>query len=123
MLIIYKQFFLSKKIGYCYALEDIISYHRLYYDLMKFWEGTLSERIYDLDYELLVENQENETYQLINYLGLDWDERCLSPQNNTRGVITASNTQIREKIYQGSSQEWKKYKPFLDGVLDEFLAP
>ena len=52
------------------------------------------------------------------YLGLDWEEKCLSPQNNTRSVSTASNTQVRKKIYQGSSQQWKKYQPFLNGVLD-----
>ena len=86
---------------------------------MEFWGNTLSERIHNLDYELLVESQESETLRLIKYLGLDWDEQCLSPQNNTRSVATASNVQIRKKVYQGSSQQWKKYKPFLDGALNE----
>ena len=39
---------------------------------------------------------------------------------NKRTVQTASNIQIRKKVYQGSSQQWKKYKPFLDGALDVF---
>jgi len=34
-------------------------------------------------------------------------------------VATASNVQIRKKVYQGSSQQWKNYKPFLNGALDE----
>ena len=115
----YKQYFSSKSLGYPYALEDVISYHKSYENLMEFWGNTLSERIHNLDYELLVESQESETLRLIKYLGLDWDEQCLSPQNNTRSVATASNVQIRKKVYQGSSQQWKKYKPFLDGALDE----
>jgi len=116
----YKQNFTSKDLGYCYALDDIISYHRLYENLMRFWESSLGKKIYNLDYELLTVNQENETRNLIEFLGLDWDEKCLSPQNNSRGVSTASNIQVRKKVYQGSSQQWKKYKPFLNGAFDIF---
>ena len=89
---------------------------------MNFWTKTLSYRIYELDYELLTVNQENETRGLIEYLGLNWDEKCLYPQNNTRRVTTASNLQIRKKMYRGSSEEWKKYKPFLNGAFDSLLS-
>jgi len=118
----YKQYFVSKSIGYCYALDDVISYHKLYENLMEFWANTLSNRIYKLDYEQLTVNQESETRQLIDYLGLDWDENCLSPQNNTRSVATASNVQVRKKVYRGSSEQWKKYQPFLNGAFDELLS-
>ncbi len=119
----YKQYFVSKNIGYCYAIDDVISYHKLYENLMDFWTSTLSNRIYKLDYELLTVNQESETRQLIEYLGLDWDEKCLSPQNNMRSVATASNVQVRKKVYRGSSEQWRKYQPFLNGALDSFLLP
>ena len=119
----YKQYFVSKNIGYCYAIDDLISYHKLYENLMDFWTNTLSNRIYKLDYELLTVNQESETRQLIEYLGLDWDEKCLSPQNNMRSVATASNVQVRKKVYRGSSEQWRKYQPFLNGALDSFLLP
>ena len=89
---------------------------------MDFWTSTLSKRIYNLDYEKLTVNQEIETRQLIEYLGLDWDKNCLSPQNNTRYVRTASNLQVRQKVYQGSSEQWKKYQPFLNGAFDELLS-
>ena len=118
----YKQYFASKNIGYCYSIDDVISYHKLYENLMEFWAKGLSKRIYNLDYELLTLNQESETRQLIDYLGLDWDENCLSPQKNTRSVATASNLQVRQKVYQGSSEQWKKYQPFLNGALDGFLS-
>ena len=119
----YKRYFVSKNIGYCYAIDDVISYHKLYENLMDFWTSTLSKRIYNLDYEQLTVNQETETRQLIEYLGLDWDENCLSPQNNTRRVATASNLQVRQKVYQGSSEQWKKFQPFLNGAFDGFLSP
>ena len=117
----YKQYFVSKNLGYSYAIDDVLSYHKLYENLMEFWGNSLSKRIYNLDYELLTINQESETRQLIEYLSLDWDEKCLSPQNNTRSVATASNVQVRKKVYRGSSEQWKKYEPFLNGALDDLL--
>jgi|TARA_B110000091_G_scaffold30080_1_gene30724 Flp pilus assembly protein TadD len=114
----YKQYFASKKIRYCYKLDDIIKYYKLYKNLMTFWAEQLPNKIYDIDYELLTVNQENETRKLIDYLGLDWDEKCLSPQDNMRSISSASAIQVRKKIYQGSSHQWKKYKPFLNGKLD-----
>ena len=114
----YKTDFVSNKMGYCNELDNIIKYYGLYKNLMEFWAKQHPNRIYDADYELITVNQENETHQLIDYLGLDWEDNCLFPQDNTRSVATASNIQIRKKVYQGSSQQWKKYKPFLNGALD-----
>ena len=117
----YKHYFGSKGVGYCYAIDDVTNYHALYENLMDFWTNTLSDRIYQLDYEQLTVNQESETRQLIDHLKLDWDEKCLSPQNNARGVATASNVQVRKKVYKGSSEQWKKYLPFLNGAFDCLL--
>ena len=118
----YTQYFVNDSLGYCYSLDDILHYHELYQDLMKYWRLMLPNRIYDLDYDGLTENQEEETRKLIDHLGLEWDDACLSPQDNTRGVATASNVQVRRKVYQGSSEKWKRYKPFLNGALDQLSA-
>ena len=114
----YTQYFVSDAVGYCYSLDDILHYHELYEDLMKYWHQVLPNRIYDLHYELLTENQEEETRNLMSHLGLEWDDACLSPEHNKRVVATASNVQVRQKVYQGSSEKWKRYRPFLNGALD-----
>ena len=94
----FKQYFSNAGLGYSYSLENVVSYYKLYKDLMKHWRITLDQRIYNLDYEVLVENQENETRQLINYLNLDWDHKCLSPQDNKKIVATASSLQVRKSL-------------------------
>ena len=53
----YKQCFVSTTLGYSYAIDDISRYHALYENLMEFWTNTLSDRIYQLDYEQLTVNQ------------------------------------------------------------------
>ena len=61
----YKRYFQSNNIGYCYAIDDVISYYKLYENLMEFWTKTLTNRIYNLEYEQLTLNQE-ENWKLIN---------------------------------------------------------
>jgi hypothetical protein len=115
----YKQKFSSKYFSYCYDLNDLVIYYGLYRDLMQFWEEHYGDRIYNLNYETLTINQEDETRKLIQYLGIEWQEACLAPQDNIRSVETASNVQVRQKVYQGSSQEWKKFEPFLNGAFND----
>ena len=114
----YKQYFNSKNLGYCYGIDDIINYYRLYKNLMEFWKENLNERIYNIDYDLLTIKQEDETKKIFNYIGLNWEEACMSPEQNTRSVATASNIQVRNKVYKGSSEKWKLYKPYLAGAFD-----
>ena len=116
----YKKYFQSKNMSYSYTLDNIIKYYELYKDIMIFWNEQLPNKIFNINYELLTVNQEKETRKLIDYLSLDWEEKCLSPQDNMRGISTASDIQVRKKVYQGSSQQWEKYKPFLNGVFDYF---
>ena len=87
---------------------------------MEFWNRLYPNKIYELSYENLTENQETETQNLLNYCGLEWDENCLNFHKNKRGVQTASTIQVRKKMYQGSSEDWKKYwthlQPMIDGL-------
>jgi len=118
----YRQNFTNKRlIRYCYDLEDLVAYYNLYENLMNLWLNEFGDKIFNLDYEKLTTDQEGETKKLINYLELKWEDACLTPEKNKRIVKTASSKQIRQKIYKGSSQKWKKFEPFLDGKLDNII--
>ena len=118
----YTKYFVAKDLGYCYDLRDVVTYYELYKDLMNFWSTHYSKRIYNLDYEKLVGKQEDQTQEIINHLELDWEEACLSPQENKRSIKTASQQQVRKKVYKGSSKNWKKYEPFLNGAFDSLKS-
>ena len=113
----FKTYFSDNGLGYAWAIDDIVTYYNLYQSLMAFWGNELDHKVYNLDYERLTDNQEPETRKLIDFIGLDWDENCLHPEGNTRSVSTASNLQVRKKVYTGSSDQWRKYEPFLDGAF------
>lgn len=105
-------------LGYSHDLKSVADYYRLYRELMLFWHALFPGRIYDLDYERLTVEQDAETRKLINYLDLGWQDACLSPHQNKRAVKTASVEQVRQQVYQGSSQDWKKFEPYLQGAFD-----
>ena len=115
----FKHYFANENLGFSYDLQDIVLYYQMYFDLMQFWQSEYGHRIYSLDYEKLTQDQEQETKQLIKYLGLTWENRCLSPQENKRSVMTASQQQVRKRVYKGSSKAWRKYKSYLIGAFDD----
>ena len=115
---LFKKKFSGESIKYSYSLDDIVTYYELYQGLMKFWEEKYKSQIYNLNYEKLTENQGEETKKLIKYLGLEWEDACLAPQDNKRIVYTTSKMQVKKKIYTGSSDKWNKFEPFLNGVFD-----
>ena len=109
----FKTYFATKDLGYSYNLDDLTKYFKMYKELMVLWEKQYPNSIYKCNYELLTGNQEYETKKLLKAIGLGWENACLSPHENKRHVKTASKDQIRQAVYKGSSQQWKKYKPYL----------
>ena len=116
----FKHYFPAKGLGYSYDLDDTVGYYKLYHELMAFWDKHYSTQIYHLDYDRLTLEQEIETRKLIEHIELDWEDACLSPHENKRSVRTASQQQVREKIYKGSSQAWQKYEKFLNSAFEIF---
>ena len=44
--------------------------------LMKFWQEKLPNFIYDINYEKLTENKEDQVKKLLNFCNLNWEENC-----------------------------------------------
>jgi tetratricopeptide (TPR) repeat protein len=97
--------------------EDLAGFYSLYSDIMDFWHKLFPGQIYDICYEDLTTNQEQETRELLQYCELDWDDNCLSFHKNKRAIKTASAKQVREKMYQGSSEAWKKHEAYLQPLI------
>ncbi|MFE8069714.1 sulfotransferase [Marinobacteraceae bacterium S3BR75-40.1] len=113
----YKNFFPAVGMTYSFDLEDVARYYKLYEDLMAFWHELYPGKIYDLDYEALTENQESETKKMLQHLGLDWEDSVLEFHKNDRAVKTASNLQVRKKMYKGSSEAWREYEEWLQPMI------
>ena len=84
---------------------------------MDFWHQLYPGKIYDICYEDLTTNQEEETRKLLQYCELDWDENCLNFHTSKRAVKTVSTFQVRQKMYQGSSEVWKIHEAYLEPLI------
>jgi len=114
---IYQRYFPAEGLGFPYNMEDLAKFYNSYTEMMAFWHKLFPNQIYDISYENLTTNQEEETRKLLQYCELEWDENCLSFHTNKRAVKTTSSMQVRQKMYQGSSEAWKKYEEYLKPLI------
>ncbi len=113
----FRRYYASDSLGFTSDVDSLIRYFELYQDLMAFWRERFPGRIIDVDYEALVGDPDTQIPNLIQALGLDWQEACLAPQDSANVVRTASQEQVRKKIYKGSADGWRKYEAQAGGWL------
>ncbi len=104
---------------FSYNLEALGRYYRAYEKLMEHWRNILPEsRMFEIQYEDLVDNFEEKSKELIDYCGLEWDDACLRFFENKRAVLTASMAQVRQPVYKSSVGYWKNYEKHLQPLFD-----
>ena len=117
---LYKTLFAEGVLEFSYDQDDIIKYYKLHEDMMHFWKGLYQKEIFELDYELLINNPEQEVKKIFNYLGLKFDNSYLDISNNKRSVTTASDLQIRNKINSKGINSWMKHPKLTEKFSSEF---
>tara|TARA_B100001250_G_scaffold188751_1_gene162176 strand:- start:669 stop:965 length:297 start_codon:yes stop_codon:yes gene_type:complete len=85
---------------------------------MNKYKNRFRSKIYDLNYDLLVRNPNQEITSLISWLGWEWNDSYLSPHLNPRSVSTASNIQVRSPINSRSIGGWTNYKEMLKPAIE-----
>ena len=60
--------------------------------------------------------------KLLIYCDLDWSNDCLNFYNNDRPVKTASDTQVRKKIYRSSVNSWENYDKYLSKYFSKLKS-
>jgi tetratricopeptide (TPR) repeat protein len=104
----------SSELNFTLDLADLAHYHTVNQRLMKHWCSVLpAGTVLEVPYEELVADQVVWTHKIIDFLELEWDDRCLSFHETDRAVITASAWQVRQKIYDRSVQRWRHYEKFI----------
>jgi hypothetical protein len=107
---------------FSYDLGDLAQYYVGYRRLMRHWHATMPGFIFDINYENLVLNQEDETRRLLSACGLEWQDDCLNFHANPAATSTASAAQVRRPLYETSLRQWRNYEQQLDGLQSQLLA-
>lgn len=99
-------------------LEDLAHYYREHHRLVRHWRAVLPRDVLlEVPYSELVADQESWSRRIIEFIGLPWDPTVLEFQKTERAVLTASNWQVRQKIYSSSVGRWKNYQKFIGPLL------
>jgi len=108
---------------FCAAeLETIARHYNLVVDLVAHYRRNVNMRYLPVRYEDMVADQEASVRRILEFIGVEFDPRCLSFEQNTRYARTASYAQVTEKLYDRSRYRYRPYLKHLQPVL-ETLQP
>jgi len=99
---------------YAYDLSNLGAYYQGYKKVMAHWRKVIHLPLFELNYEDLIANQEDISRALVDFCGLDWDDRCLQFHENKRFIRTASYDQVNRPLYKQSIARWKHYESYLE---------
>jgi tetratricopeptide (TPR) repeat protein len=109
--------------AYAHHLEGLGHYYRQHEHLVEFWKNLYPENIHQVNYEQMIENQLQQTQQLLGFIGLEYEPALHNFHETKRLVMTPSAEQVRQPIYKTSINSWQKYgdavKP-LQQALEEY---
>ena len=117
----YLSHLMPAKHPYAANLRHIGLVYRQYERLMHHWQDVLDIPIMDVSYEQLIADQERVSREIIEFCGLQWDERCLAFHASGRVAMTLSYDQVRLPIYSSSVGRWRRFERHLV-PLQEALA-
>lgn len=118
LLSIYKNKFPDDTHAYAYDQRDLALYYKTFVEMIDFWRSRVPDWFYEVEYEAVVANPEEESRKLIAACGLEWEDACLNFHQNTRKVETLSLFQVRQPISGGSVKGWKRHEKDLQPMLE-----
>lgn len=108
----------AKGQNFSYDLQEIGEYYLEYQRLMDAWQERLPGKILTVQYEENVADNENQVRRILEFCELPWEDSCLKFYETDRPVRTASSEQVRQPIYSGSVNYWKRYQDKLNELYD-----
>lgn len=90
--------------AYTYDMNELAAFWRTFDRTSKFWRQVIPEYFLELVYEELVADPEPQIRRLLDFCGLEFDERCLRFHESGRMVRTASASQVREPIRKDTAR-------------------
>jgi tetratricopeptide (TPR) repeat protein len=103
---------------YCsYSLETAARHYVLIMELVEHYRGQMMLRYLPIRYEDIVADQEASTRRMLDFIGEEFDERCIEFHENRRYARTASYAQVTEPLYDSSRYRYRHYLKQLEPVI------
>jgi tetratricopeptide (TPR) repeat protein len=99
------------------ALETAATHYVRVMDLVMHYRSEMALRYLPVRYDAMVTNQEETVRAILDFIGVPFDERCLSFHENRRYARTASYAQVTEPLYERSLYRYRHYRQHLEPVI------
>jgi Sulfotransferase family len=103
---------------FSFDLKEVGAFYRNYLRLMKHWREQLRLPMFEVDYELVVQDPEPNVRTILDFCGLEWEPDCLNFHRSKRAINTASYQQVRKPVYTRSAGRWRNYEKHLGPLLE-----
>ena len=108
-LSVFRNLFGVKEMDWSYSPKNIMDFIRIYQKTIDFWKLRYNDYIYEIDYEKLISNKEEETKKLFSFCGLEWSEKIFDFYKTGKTIRTASVNQVKMSIYKSSLNSSNNY--------------
>ena len=116
---IYTNFF--AKMYWSHSLENIIQYIDQYLKIIDYFKKKYSQSIYTVELKNFTENSLEISKELFSFCKLDWHKSSLEFYKRHDLISkTASNVQIRNKIFKYNVDKYKDYKKFIEKFENKY---
>lgn len=114
-----QNFKINEAMATFFSLEKSAEAYAAVMSLWREYIAALPIDYHRIRYEDLVADNAEETRQLLEFLGLDWNENVLRHDEHarTRNIRTPSYHQVTKPIYQDAKYRWKRYEKYMQSVL------
>ncbi len=113
-LSIYKNLFGAQDMDWSYNENNILRFVMNYKDMISYWKNLYNQNIYDIRYENLVKNKEEETKKLFEFCDLKWDSNVFDFYKTAKTIRTVSINQVKKPIYQSSVNSGLNFTHYID---------
>ena len=99
------------------ALETAARHYVRVMELVQHYRAEMALRYMPIRYEEMVDDQEATVRSMLDFVGENFDERCLAFHENRRYARTASYAQVTEKLYDRSRFRYRHYREHLEPAI------
>lgn len=118
---------LSGSYAYTAKFEDLGHYFNLHCDLMRHWKENLSMKYMELSYAELVEEPEKKARQVMEFCGLEFEDKVLEFYKGRKSAYTISQVQVSQPINKKGLARWRPYKkhigPLIEALDEDIVGP
>ena len=113
----------AKGNSFAYSLADLAHYSACHQAVMQHWRSKMGAQIFQVDYAKLVKEPDASMTAMLAFLGRHWrDAKPNDSPQKSRRIKTASNWQVRQKIYTSSVDRWKNYPQLAETFMSHYAG-